>query len=326
MFPSGEVSHWQMPAAQIVDPAWNDTVVRSLRKTGATALPVGFLWSATVSALQLMGMLHPKLRTAFLLQEFLQKEGKTVEVRIGTGIPADTVEAICDDREATEYLRWRIYLLARRSKPEVMWHTALRSRLALRIPEPVAAPVPADLLAEEVERLPIDRCLAEKWRSRRRALERRVRFLNSCSEVGRLVVEMTFRCAGEVNGQEPRSRFLSTNIIRTSYCGINRKHEVVQARTELAAQRRFSPSAGSTASTPVLFFRYDERIFQQTRPSAGTGTIPSVCGFGIPAAIRAPSSFVWKGIARMVARAAGDPGAVRRSQHQQRLQCPRHAN
>jgi putative hemolysin len=39
MFPSGEVSHWQLPAAQIADAEWSDTAVRLIRKTGATALP-----------------------------------------------------------------------------------------------------------------------------------------------------------------------------------------------------------------------------------------------------------------------------------------------
>ena len=90
MFPSGEVSHWQVPAAQIADPAWNDAAVRLLRRTGAEALPVYFGGHNGVG-FQLMGMLHPKLRTAFLLQEFLQQEGKTVEVRVGSAITADAV-------------------------------------------------------------------------------------------------------------------------------------------------------------------------------------------------------------------------------------------
>ena len=56
--------------------------------TAATALPVYFCGHNSVG-FQLAGMLHPKLRTAFLLQEFLQQEGKTVEVRVGSGIPAN---------------------------------------------------------------------------------------------------------------------------------------------------------------------------------------------------------------------------------------------
>ena len=132
MFPAGEVSHWQMPAAQVADPEWNDTAVRLIRKTGATALPVYFCGHNGVG-FQLMGMIHPKLRSAFLLQEFLQQKGKTVEVRVGSAIAAEAMEAIPDDREATEYLRWRTYLLGRRSKPEVHGTTALRTRFPFNI-------------------------------------------------------------------------------------------------------------------------------------------------------------------------------------------------
>ena len=42
LFPSGEVSHWQMPAAQIADPEWNSTAARLIRRSGASALPVYF--------------------------------------------------------------------------------------------------------------------------------------------------------------------------------------------------------------------------------------------------------------------------------------------
>src|SRR6266567_4200066 len=139
MFPAGEVSHWRMPAAHIADPAWNDTAVRLIRRTGATALPLYFCGHKGVG-FQLMGMIHPKLRTAFLLQEFLQQKGKTVEVRVGSGIPAEALDAIRDGRDAIEYLRWRTYLLARRSKSETSWPTALRSRLVFKIQEPLADP------------------------------------------------------------------------------------------------------------------------------------------------------------------------------------------
>src|SRR5580700_2923604 len=198
IFPAGEVSHWQMPAAQIADPAWNDTAVRLIRRTGATALPVYFCGRNGVG-FQLMGMLHPKLRSAFLLQEFLQQKGKTVEVRVGSGIPADAMKPIRDDHEATEYLRWRTYLLGRRSKPEVLWQTALRTRFPFKIQEPVAAPISADVLAEELQTLPADRCLAENSEF--------AVYLGAASEmpqllreVGRLR-EVTFRGAGEGTGK-----------------------------------------------------------------------------------------------------------------------------
>src|ERR1700757_4083771 len=59
IFPAGEVSHWQMPAAQVADPKWNDTAVRWIRRTGAAALPVFFCGQNGVG-FQILGMLHPR--------------------------------------------------------------------------------------------------------------------------------------------------------------------------------------------------------------------------------------------------------------------------
>ena len=64
--------------------------MRLIRKTGASALPVYFCGHNSVG-FQLLGMIHPQLRTAFLLQEFLQQEGKTVEVRVGSRIPTEAI-------------------------------------------------------------------------------------------------------------------------------------------------------------------------------------------------------------------------------------------
>jgi len=71
IFPAGEVSQFHMPAAHVDDPEWNDTAVRLIRRTGAAALPVYFCGHNSVG-FQLLGMIHPRLRTAFLLQEFLK--------------------------------------------------------------------------------------------------------------------------------------------------------------------------------------------------------------------------------------------------------------
>src|SRR5580692_5614167 len=198
IFPAGEVSQWQMPAGQIADPKWNDTAVRLIRRTGATALPVYFCGHNGVG-FQLLGMIHPKLRTAFLLQEFLKQEGKRVEVRVGSPVQHDTLTALSDDREAIEYLRWRTYLLARRSKAETSWPMVLRSKLASKIQEPVAAPVPQQALAEEIAELPPDRCLAENSEF--------AVYLGMAPEIPQLLLEVgrlreiTFRRAGEGTGK-----------------------------------------------------------------------------------------------------------------------------
>jgi putative hemolysin len=294
MFPAGEVSHWQMPTAQIADPEWNETAVRLLRRTGAAALPVYFCGHNSVG-FQLMGMLHPKLRTAFLLQEFLRQKDKTVEVRVGSAIPPDSLTAIGNDREAVEYLRWRTYLLARRSKLNASWSTALRSRLASRIQLPVALGVPPEFLAEEVARIPKDRCLAESGELAVYVGTAR-EMPHLLHEVGRLR-ELTFRKVGEGTG---KSRDLDP--FDDYYWHIvlwhKTKQELVGAyragdTAEILAERGISGLYTST------LFHYDERVFQKLGPAMELGR-----SFVRPEYQRqyAPLLLLWKGIARMVAR------------------------
>jgi putative hemolysin len=305
MFPSGEVSHWQMPTAQIADPEWNDAAARLIRRSGASALPVYFCGHNSVG-FQLLSMIHPKLRTGFLLQEFLQQEGKTVEVRVGSGISVDALAAIPSDREATEYLRSRTYLLARRSRSEVEWPEALRSRLTIKIQEPVAAPVQANLLAEEVASLKEDRLLAESgdlavYLAAAKEIPHLLR------EVGRLR-EVTFRRAGEGTGKSADlDRFdsyywhmLLWNRTKRELVGAYRAGDTA----EILATRGI---AGLYTST---LFRYDEKLFQKLGPALELGR-----SFVRPEYQRqyAPLLLLWKGIARLVAKRPQTPvlfGAV----------------
>ena len=293
VFPSGEVSQWQMPAGEIADPKWNDTAVRLMRKTRAAALPVYFCGHNGVG-FQLLGMIHPKLRTAFPLQEFLQQEGKTVEVRVGSVIDHKSVAEIAQDAEATEYLRWRTYLLARRSKFEPSWPLALRSKIATRMQEPVAAPVLPEILQEEIQQLPADRCLAQNSE-----LAVYLGTARECPhllhEVGRLR-EITFRQVGEGTNKS-----LDLDRFDDYYWHLLLWH---RTKRELVGAYR----AGSTADilprhgvaglyTSTLF-RYDEQIFEKLGPAIELGR-----SFVRPEYQRqyAPLLLLWKGIAGLVA-------------------------
>jgi putative hemolysin len=292
IFPAGEVSQFHMPAAHIADPEWNDTAVRLIRHTGATALPVYFCGHNGVG-FQLLGMIHPKLRTAFLLQEFLTQEGKSVEVRVGTPVPASAIEAIAGDHEAIEYLRWRTYLLARRRKAETSWPMALRSKLASKIQEPVADPISKDLLVHEIQSLSGDRCLAENPEfSVHLGMARDIPQL--LLEVGRWR-ELTFRRAGEGTG---KGRDLDSfddyywHVLLWSKA----KRELVGAyragnTAEILATRGI---AGLYTST---LFRYDQTLFQKLGPALELGR-----SFVRPEYQRqyAPLLLLWKGIARLI--------------------------
>ena len=292
IFPSGEVSQWQMPAAQISDPLWNDTAVRLIRKTNATALPVYFCGHNSVG-FQLLGMIHPKLRTAFLLQEFLNQEGKTIEVRVGSPVPAEKIISVPDDREAMEYLRWRTYLLGRRRKSETSWPEALRSKLAATIQEPIASPTPQETLADEIAQLPSDRCLAEN-------AEFSV-YLGIANEIPQLLLEigrlreLTFRRAGEGTG---KSRDLDSFDEYYSHVLLWNK-----TKKELVGAYRAGNTAEILATHGVsglytsTLFRYDERLFEKLGPALELGR-----SFVRTEYQRqyAPLLLLWKGIARFV--------------------------
>jgi putative hemolysin len=292
MFPAGEVSNWQAPMANVADPRWSDTAVRLIRRTGAASLPLYFCGHNGVR-FQLLGMIHPKLRAAFLLQEFLQQAGKTVEVRVGSPIPAESICACPDDREAMEYLRWRTYLLARRKRAGTSWPTALRSRLAVRIQEPLSAAIHPDLLALEIERLTAARCLAENGEL---AVYLGVapEIPNLLLEIGRLR-EFTFRRAGEGTG---KSRDL--DLFDDDYSHVllwhKTKRELVGAY-RAGSTAEILPKRGVEGLYTSTLFRYDARLFETLGPALELGR-----SFVRPEYQRqyAPLLLLWKGIARLV--------------------------
>jgi putative hemolysin len=311
IFPAGEVSHLQFPAAQITDPEWSDTAVRLIRRTGASALPMYFCGHNSVG-FQLMEMIHPRmidarLRTAFLLQEFLQHEGKPVEVRVGSEISAESIAGIGDDREATDYLRWRTYLLGRRTKAETSWPApagsgpslrsklALHSKLAFNPQKPLASPIETRFLQQELDALPSDRCLshnAEFGVYLAQAEE------TPCllQEVGRLR-EVTFRQAGEGTGNSrDLDRFdryywhmLLWDKIRRELVGAYRAGNTA----EILAQHGISGLYTST------LFHYDARLFEKLGPALELGRSFIRAEYQRQ---YAPLLLLWKAIARLVAR------------------------
>jgi putative hemolysin len=113
VFPSGEVSHWQFRQSEVTDPEWNTTAARLARLSGAPVVPALFVGRNSLP-FHLLGIIHPRLRTIQLSREFLKKAGQEIELRIGTPVSPQKISRVADDRQATDYLRWRTYLLRRR--------------------------------------------------------------------------------------------------------------------------------------------------------------------------------------------------------------------
>lgn len=304
VFPAGEVSHWQLPQASVVDPPWNDIAVRLIRKTGAAALPVYFCGQNSVG-FQLMGLLHPRLRRAFLLQEFLQQQGREVALRIGSVVGSNAIGEISDGRHATEYLRWRTYLLAERGKAHGI-PASLRSVLPKKIEMPITALVNQTLLERDLAALPADRCLTSNGEFAAYAA-RAEEIPNLLEEVGRLR-EVTFRAAGEGTGR-------STDLDRFDGCYWHLvlwnkvKGQLVGAYRAANTQEIIAQYGIKGLYTNTLF-HYKAELFERMGPALELGR-----SFVRPEYQRqyAPLLMLWRAISRFVAQRPETPvlfGAV----------------
>jgi putative hemolysin len=187
VFPAGEVSHLQWNRLSITDPKWNTSVARLIRRTGAAAVPV-YVHGANSALFQVLGLIHPKVRTALLPHEYLNKKRRKLDIRIGHAISPERVAAISSDEALTRYLRWRTYLLGHRSE----------QKLPASAPPP--KPAPTRSIHEEVERLPSSRLLLETGDCQV-FIAPAAEIPKTIDEIG-LLREATFRAAGEGSGKE----------------------------------------------------------------------------------------------------------------------------
>lgn len=189
IFPAGEVSHFDPRGGAIRDPEWRETAARLVRMTRARVVPI-FVRGANSLPFQFLGMVHPRLRTAALPGEFLNKRGQVVEVRVGNVIEPARIEAFPTNLEAISYLRRRSEWLSRRGEREASGTAR---------PTEVAAAEEAAGLAREVSSLPSLCRMAGVGDLEVYAAEAQ-QIPGVLREIGRLR-EITFRAVGEGTGR-----------------------------------------------------------------------------------------------------------------------------
>lgn len=285
IFPAGEVSHFDLKKRAICDPDWNITAARLIRMTGAKALPV-LIRGANGIPFQMLGMVHPRLRTAALPVEMLNKRGKSVEIRIGGTIGHSRIDALADDAEATRYLRLRTELLARRG--ETTRHTGAASL-------PVATEGPADLVAREIAALPAH-CLLENSREFAVYLAEAAQIPFTLREIGRLR-EMTFRAADEGTG-EPRDLDRFDPYYRHLFLWNKEKREIAGAY-RLGEVPKILARFGQKGLYTESLFRFSAGFLPRLGPALEMGR-----SFIRPEYQRqfTPLLLLWKGIGAFVAK------------------------
>ena len=109
IFPAGEVSSIQ-PKQVIADKTWNKGAIKLIKKAQVPVVPIYFEGNNSL-VFHLLGLIHPKFRTAKLPSEVFNKKNKVIHVRIGNPISVEDQNNCENINELTNYLRSRTYAL-----------------------------------------------------------------------------------------------------------------------------------------------------------------------------------------------------------------------
>ena len=290
VFPAGEVSHFRFGRRAIVDPIWSDTVARFIRRGSAPVLPVYF--DGRNSALfHALGLLHPRLRTAMLPRELLNKRHASVSVRVGSLIPYSRLQRFERPAALTEYRRLRTYVLKSRSSDDKRSAMPDSPRESM---SRIAPPQAAESLAAEIDRLPADHRLIESGGLV--ALYGRAHQLPAVlAEIGRLR-ELAFRRVGEGTGRAADLDRFDEHYLHLFVWRPERRD--ILGAYRMGPTDEILPSSGPAGLYTSTLFRYEPRLLEQLNPGLELGR-----SFVRPECQRdyAPLMLLWKAIGRFVA-------------------------
>jgi putative hemolysin len=293
VFPAGEVSHFKPSHRAVADPTWSNTLGRIVRRSGAGVLPI-FFPGCNGLKFQLAGMLHPRLRTALLARELLNKRGRSLPARIGALIPARQLSRMGSDQVVVDYLRLRTYMLGCTPPSQPSGPVAEeKTKEDAEPPLAVIAPQDNNLLAAEVARLDGSGLLAENktlqvWQ----AEAAQIPYL--LLEIGRLR-EVTFRAIGEGTGRPFDLDRFDQHYLHI-FLWHKQRQEVVGAY-RLGRCDRILQQQGKAGLYTSTLFKYRSKLFERLGPALELGR-----SFVRPEYQRSytPLLLLWKGIGAFV--------------------------
>lgn len=104
VFPAGAVSRWRNDLARIADPEWSQHIARLVTKTSSPVLPVRFFGNNPLW-FELLGTVHPMLRSALIVRTFLMCSGKSVRFRAGKLLMEKHLSAESTTEGVTQVMR-----------------------------------------------------------------------------------------------------------------------------------------------------------------------------------------------------------------------------
>jgi len=190
VFPAGEVSSWRTELKAVADPRWRTPVIKLLQHANVPVVPVWFD-GANSLVFQMLGMIHPNLRTLALPTEMLRMRGRTVRMRLGKPIAPKDIAAFTSADQLARYLRAKTYSLGSGVQVKRELFSPLRFP---RRPKEVVEAENTDALTQEIKQLEDLRLNSQAEFDLYLAPSHRIPHV--LREIGRLR-EVTFRSVGE---------------------------------------------------------------------------------------------------------------------------------
>ncbi len=146
MFPAGEVSSYRTELNAVVDPRWKSPVIKLIRNAGVPVVPIWFD-GANSFMFQVLGMIHPGLRTLRLPNEMMRMRGRRVRLRIGKPVLPKEVASFDSVEQLGRFLRAKTYSLGSGVQVRKEHFRPLRFP---RRPEAIAVPERQEVLVKEI--------------------------------------------------------------------------------------------------------------------------------------------------------------------------------
>ena len=193
IFPAGEVSTYKIGQQQVTDKQWHPVVGKLIAKAKVPVVPIYFQGNNGL-LFNLLSLIHPSLRTAKLPSELFNKQGHTVQVRIGKPILVDQTPYHNNPAKLSDFLRAKTYALGAGLEDEKKIFSARSLFKTQKRREKIIDPVPVESLKADIAHLDEYKVWTEK------NLEVYVapcsKIPHIITEIGRLR-EITFREVGE---------------------------------------------------------------------------------------------------------------------------------
>ena len=194
IFPAGEVSTFKIDKQQVTDKIWHPVVGKIIAKSKVPVVPIYFHGNNGL-LFNLLGLIHPTLRTAKLPSELFNKQGHTIKLRIGKPISVQDFPNYNTTTQLLNFLRAKTYALGTGLETEKRLFDPRKLFKIKKKQQEIVKTIDTDILEQEVIQLR-DNYLVWAEKNYEVFITPSANIPGIIREIGRLR-EITFREIGE---------------------------------------------------------------------------------------------------------------------------------